>query len=1059
MRTWRASGLRRVLSLFTGLVSFLISESNLFAGNERFDFAASSSTLGFGQGHHVELTVEPGGPLVARATGRDPFFLSPNVSLRAAKQGMLIVHAAFEGNVRQLGVYFITDKSPQWGSDKHFNIRVQSDARPREIHIPVGAHPLWQGTVTRYRLDLEPADATSAVLRLFSVEYRYPTEPVLARLSTSKSVLTEGTTATISVEIENPAPDPATDVEVRFQVSNPAVRVSPAQVSSTRIAADERMTVSAVIRGLRTGTAVLEAVLLRKGVELDRRPAALCIASGETGTTDIAAQGIYRLSNGLLQAAAVADGQALTIHLGAESGLAEWWAHDGNRYVRVGRAFPLVSLLHGERTRRLDVVRWRETPPVEIGPAKPVALTGDLGPPGSEAATVAARIQPVGHPAVWLQVDITLEALQAIHLRAFVSPRLLAGDGTFGAERDEGLFPGLEYLEKGEHSSSQLDYHTAEHLRTVPHPKKITLPLMALTCGDRLFMLRWDRPQPDGDGLRAPAAGFASPNFVDGQANHLLALFEPGVGVSGGIAENHWEAEKPVLIRAGEQLALRYWLGIHRKPDVHVADAYDVIRKTAEKNLFEYARPPRDIAAERALCRMAYTDVAWNEKERGWHHALPATGGQWPAFPETFALQFLESELAEKEGEEARDRSVAPTEAERKRTADVFAKGLAHRTERSGGHASAEDFYFAGETLLECIEAHRAQAHAAIKRQRDDGSWGFDPGGDARRAELGPAGKAEIGICADCVIPVLEYALMTGDAACEAAAIKALEHMKCYAIPRAAQVWEIPVHTPDIMGAARGATAYRLGWLLTGREDYRKRARYWLSTGLPFLYFWGHPKWPYWLNATIPVFGATHYRAPNWVGLPVQWCGLVWAEEALRCAPWLGEPWAEAAAAGIVHSAMWQQPTEGEYRGLLPDSYPFASVRGQGPWIATRTILQPLWLMRGYDFHVNTMLVLRGNDRSLRLSALARVTTVGVTADQTLRAQLNAVCGVPVGVLICGLPAEPAEVLWQGKALPRRDKLSRADNGWAWVADRRWLLANVRGTGKPAEFLVRPVEK
>ena len=37
----------------------------------------------------------------------------------------------------------------------------------------------------------------------------------------------------------------------------------------------------------------------------------------------------------------------------------------------------------------------------------------------------------------------------------------------------------------------------------------------------------------------------------------------------------------------------------------------------------------------------------------------------------------------------------------------------------------------------------------------------------------------------------------------------------------------------------------------------------------------GQPVGPY---ATIPVLGATQWVAPNWMGLPVQWCGLVYAD-------------------------------------------------------------------------------------------------------------------------------------------------------------------------------------
>jgi hypothetical protein len=36
--------------------------------------------------------------------------------------------------------------------------------------------------------------------------------------------------------------------------------------------------------------------------------------------------------------------------------------------------------------------------------------------------------------------------------------------------------------------------------------------------------------------------------------------------------------------------------------------------------------------------------------------------------------------------------------------------------------------------------------------------------------------------------------------------------------------------------------------------------------------------------ATIPVLGATNWQAPNWIGLPVEWCGLVYADSLARLA-------------------------------------------------------------------------------------------------------------------------------------------------------------------------------
>jgi hypothetical protein len=446
---------------------------------------------------------------------------------------------------------------------------------------------------------------------------------------------------------------------------------------------------------------------------------------------------------------------------------------------------------------------------------------------------------------------------------------------------------------------------------------------------------------------------------------------------------------------------------------------------------------------ERALCRTAYTEVVWRENERGWNHALPASPTQWAPHPYTFNLQFLESERAE-----------LTTGPERNRISQVIEQAVARLEEVSGRKPSVEDYYFVGETLFGCIEARQGQARSLMRPQRPDGSWGFDAR-DPQRAELGPPGQAEIGIVADRAIPILQHALMTGDREAEAAGLKALEHMKRYVIPRAAQVWEIPLHTPDIMGSARGATAFRLGYLLTGERDYLHRQQYWLATGLPFVYSWGHPQWPYWHYATIPVYGPTHYRAPNWIGLPVQWCGLVYAEEALRSTQTPPIPYFRQVAAGIVSSALYQQPTEGEYRGLLPDSYPFAAAKGNGPFINPETILRPLWLMRGYDFKVESLVLPRGDDRSLRLSALARISTATLSPDNAVRANLSAVRNLPFGVALCGLKNPPLDVSWQGKPVPARDELNRNQNGWRYLPDRAWLLINLLGTGKDDQLLVK----
>jgi hypothetical protein len=1037
------------------------------AAGEKFDFVVADDTLGFGRTHNVQLTNSKGRPLTARSTGNDPYFYSPPIALRGVADGELVLRAAFVGPVSHLRVFFTTERSPGTSEQKAMSVRVRADRIEREVRIPIGRHEQWRGTITLLRFDLDPVNAPGAAMHLSSVRYVYPSVPRLGDLRTSASVVAPNAAVDLSVEIENIAPDPATEVELRFEADSDAIAVSPAHIGIDRLASEEKRVLRATVHGRRAGVAILNAVFHVGDKEIERRCAAFCVVPDWPEPERVSRwmdmrpqkqpRAIYRTPD-----------MALVLGLDEFSGLAEWWAVDGDGYERVGRIFPMVSLLHGADSRRLDVVRWtshREGAHL-LGEH---VLVGELGSGADKVADLRMRMWPEGDlPPLLLRFEVELEAKKTLALRAFTSPRVLVGDGAFGRERDEALFPGLEYLEKSERSSSRLDYRTADYLRTVPHPKKITFPLMAVTHAERLLMLKWEFPQPNNGGLRAPAAGFASPNFVDGQANHLMTLFWPSV--PGGVPENEWEAKTPVKIQPGERWTLGYYLGVMQKPGIHVTEAipfaFSKTLRSRRKGPGGYAlperdrpvgrelergpivqKPPRDDASERALCRVAYTDVIWHEDAAGWNHAVSGNPNQWPPGPFAFNIEFLEAE-----------RATMPAGPDRERVSQIVEKAAALRWEQHGKRPGGEDYFFVGNWIAGCVEARGRHAHALMQRQREDGAWVFEPGDD-RRAQLGERGKPEVGIVANNANVVLAYALMTGNREAEAAGLAALEHMKRYVVPRAAQVWEIPVHTPDIMGSARAAEAYRLGYLITGEKEYLEQAEYWNATGLPFVYFWGHPRWPYWYGATIPVLGATFYRAPNWIGLPVQWCGLVYAEEALRFAELTGDPFYKTVATAIVHSGMWQQPTKGRYRGLLPDSYAFAADEGNGPFINPETILRPYWLLRGYDFRVNSIALARGEDRSLRLSARAKIGGAEMADGRTVKARLSQVEGLPFGALLCGVKGAPERVEWNGKPVPERARLSRDEPGWRYLADREWLAVSLVGTGEAGELTVRLAAK
>ncbi len=81
---------------------------------------------------------------------------------------------------------------------------------------------------------------------------------------------------------------------------------------------------------------------------------------------------------------------------------------------------------------------------------------------------------------------------------------------------DQGLLAGVEYLGRGEKSSSTLDIETDEHLRYAPDPLKVTMPLMAFVTDRGSIAMTWN------DMSLQPT--FASPNFFDGQSDHRMAL-------------------------------------------------------------------------------------------------------------------------------------------------------------------------------------------------------------------------------------------------------------------------------------------------------------------------------------------------------------------------------------------------------------------------------------------------------------------------------------------------------------------------------------------------------
>jgi hypothetical protein len=166
---------------------------------------------------------------------------------------------------------------------------------------------------------------------------------------------------------------------------------------------------------------------------------------------------------------------------------------------------------------------------------------------------------------------------------------------------------------------------------------------------------------------------------------------------------------------------------------------------------------------------------------------------------------------------------------------------------------------------------------------------------------------------------LLEHAYYTGDRRSLRAGLKTLQYMKRFRTPRGAQTWEVPLHTPDILASGQAVWAYMRAYQLTDDRQHLDEARRWAITGLPFVYQWSSQ--PIMAYATTPVLGATNWRAPNWIGLPVQWCGTVYAYALLMLAPYDDTVDWHKVAEGITMCGEQMQYPDGPSVGTLPDVF------------------------------------------------------------------------------------------------------------------------------------------
>lgn len=583
-----------------------------------------------------------------------------------------------------------------------------------------------------------------------------------------------------------------------------------------------------------------------------------------------------------------------------------------------------------------------------------------------------------------IRVETRLSVDRNQTLVYFPAFMLLPGLGTFGTNKAQAVFCGLEYLDN-EPSSSEADITSAESKRQVPDSVKITLPLMALAAREHYVGLVWDSA-PEISAL------FDSPDRVFGSGGHVLGLLIPGSN-GANRREGDLLPYMGIPLAAGQEMAVKATI---------IGGGGTSIAPALEQYVALKGLPARPSPAPTA-------NEYYNLTARSWLDSRIRTNNlyrhaYWPGFgpqPSSDAPVWMEwlGQTAIDAGLKIRLSDAATMALQKVPAQNYLDYTISHVT------YPALSSLIHGSVSVNALAAQR-KARAILARFEKDGSVTYKPSADGLDYGKTHFASDANGLTATHLQSFLEHAVFSGDTSLISTGLHLLNALGKFrdTVPRGAQTWEVPLHTPDILASAKLLRCYTLGYELTGDSALLEQARYWAWTGVPFVYLTPPVPGSIGLYATIPVFGATAWVG-SWFGVPVQWCGLVYSDALYRFARHDPDfPWKDIAD-GIALSGAQQSwgADDAERLGLLPDFFLLRPQTSAGPAINPGTLQASAVRAYGgpgaYDFRVFRR-------HGLMVHAAGDIGAVTETDDQVAFTVANW-SAAPCHILINGVTNRP----------------------------------------------------
>ncbi len=638
------------------------------------------------------------------------------------------------------------------------------------------------------------------------------------------------------------------------------------------------------------------------------------------------------------------------------------------------------------------------------------------------------------------------------------------GSRSFGSNKVQALFSGLEYL-ANEPSSSEKDLIGPESERRIPDTLKITMPLQTIVAEGAYASFIW-KPASN------ISAWFDSPDRRFGIEGHVMGAFFPGTG-SQTREPGSMAPYKPTRLAANDPVELDFSWN---------ADSGDAVTSALMAYNKRFPFPKIDHQSFNQLQYLENAAAGWLDssiREGALYRHANWMGrfNPGPAADAYFYLNWIADQfekyttdpdlsgvLLEYFQKRNPDENLRSAKAStQKRIQELREQARAVASTIPEGKESFSNIShvraLSGSLYLGSIESNRqlaaAQAIGALNQITHEGIKPYqsaNPESDYGKTHWTHHAN---GLTGALLNQALEASIFSGrNDLVQQTLTKLDQALLVYkrSEPRGAQTWEVPLHTPDILASAHWVAVCVSAYRVTGDTHYLDEARYWAWTGVPFVYqnLENTEVGPIGDYSTIPVYGATSWISPVWLGLPVQWCGLVYADSLYQLAEVDDSGIWKQLADGITLTGAqhtWPNQDQGQDRdraGLLPDFFNLREQFRDGPAINPGTLQAPMMRYFGSPPFYQWKKVNGKNSESIFIIAPGSISRVKSETDgaHPQRFRIEPLLNQPYWMLINGDVSQPN---WVAEKSDQGDQIQitpilKPTQGWIIKAQGAGIL-------------------